>query len=106
MINYVMIIIALDYITGVCKSYYNSDLSSYRSLRGIIKKVGECSLLALVFILDKVMNANGTLFAGYSYLIIGSEGLSIVENLGQMNVIVPKFIKNHLKDIQKEKEGD
>ena len=102
-----MIIIALDYLTGICKSYYNKDLSSYRSLKGIIKKVGECSLLAFVFILDEIMQSNGTLFTGYSYLVVASEGLSILENLGQMNIIVPNFIKERLlaiKETDKEKK--
>lgn len=103
MIFYVMLVIGLDYITGLCKSYYNKDLSSYRSLKGIIKKVGECCLLALVFILDEVMQTNGTLFNGYSYLVVASEGLSILENLGQMNIIVPNFIKERLLAI-KEKD--
>ena len=102
MIIYVMAIIVLDYITGVSKSYYNRKLSSYRSIKGIAKKVGECCLLGLVFILDEVMQTGGTLFKGYSYLLIANEGLSILENLGSMNVAVPKFIKNRLEDVEKE----
>ena len=104
MIYYIMLVIGIDYITGICKSYYNKDLSSYRSIRGIAKKVGECCLICLVFILDQVMQTGGTLFKGYSYLVIANEGLSILENLGQMNVAVPKFIKSRLETIKKEGE--
>ena len=49
------------------------------------------------------MQTNGTLFNGYSYLVVASEGLSILENLGQMNIIVPNFIKERLLAI-KEKD--
>lgn len=104
MIHYIMLVIGIDYITGICKSYYNKNLSSYCSVRGIAKKIGECCLITLVYILDIVMKSNGVLFTGFGYLIIANEGLSILENLGQMNVYVPKFIKNHLEDIKKEGE--
>jgi toxin secretion/phage lysis holin len=97
-----MITIGIDYVTGVAKSYYNAELSSYRGLKGIVKKVGELSLLVFVYVLDVVMSSNGYIFNSTGIIILANEGLSILENLGQMDIIVPKFIKSRLEVIRNE----
>lgn len=102
MMIYLMITIGIDYITGVSKSYYKKELSSYIGLKGIVKKVGEISLICFVYVLDLVMSSNGYIFTSTSIILIANEGLSILENLGEMNIIVPKFIKKRLEILKNE----
>lgn len=100
--------VVLDYITGVSKSYLNETLSSYIGFKGIVKKINIFCLVALAVILDNISGANGTLRTLIIYYIVSNEGLSIIENLGEMNIIVPDFLKKRLIQVKQnnEKEGE
>lgn len=89
----------LDYITGIASGYVNSELSSRAGLRGIIKKVCMFCLVALGVLIDNITGANGVIRSGVIYYLVANEGLSIVENLGQMNILVPDFLKSKLEQI-------
>lgn len=98
--------VALDYITGVSKSYINETLSSYRGLKGIVKKINLFCLVALAVILDNMSGAGGTLRTLIIYYIVSNEGLSIVENLSEMNIIVPDFLKKRLIQVKQNNENE
>ena len=99
-----LIAMALDYISGISKAIYTKQLDSKTGIKGIIKKVGIILLIALSVILDRIIGNTGLIRTFVIYYTVANEGLSIVENLGAMNVLVPEIVKEKLKQLQKGSE--
>lgn len=97
-----LIIIFLDYITGILSAIYNKRLNSKIGIKGIVKKVGYLCLVALSVIIDKITGQTGIIRSIVIYFLVSNDGISIIENLVQMNVKVPKKIKESLEQIRKE----
>lgn len=98
-----LIMILLDYLTGMGKSYVSGTLNSNRGLKGIVKKLGLLVLVAVAQIVDIMLNMAGVVRTFIIYYIVANEGLSILENLGKMDIIVPKFLVDKLEQL---KEGE
>ena len=94
--------IVLDYVTGIIKAYITKNLSSSIGFRGIIKKVAILLLVMLAVIIDRITGESGAVRTLVIYYFVANEGLSIVENLGQSGIPIPKSIKNALKALKKE----
>ena len=101
-----LIVIVLDYITGLSKSYVNHSLSSATGLKGIVKKLCLLILVAVAVTVDSLTIGNGAIRTLIIYYLVANEGLSIIENLGEMDIIVPKFIKDRLEQLKSTNEGD
>ena len=99
-----LLAIVIDYITGMMKSYKSANLSSKIGIKGIFKKIGLLCLIALSVAIDKVAGANGVIRSAVIYYVFANEGLSIVENLSEMDIIVPKIIKEKLQQYKKDGE--
>lgn len=99
--------IVLDYITGMIKAYKSATLDSKIGIKGILKKVGILCLVALSVIVDKLAGETGLIRTTVIYYLVANEGLSIIENLGAVGVLVPEILKDKLKQLQIEdtKEG-
>ncbi|MCY8796271.1 MULTISPECIES: holin family protein [Bacillus subtilis group] len=106
--NAVFILVAmmlLDVITGLLKGAKNKRLKSAIMHMGIIKKAG--MLLAIVFasLLDILVNDGMPVFRTLmTWLAIGNEGLSIIENFTALGVKIPTQIKDKLAQVVSEKE--
>ncbi|WP_416147890.1 holin family protein [Salipaludibacillus sp. HK11] len=93
-----VVMIFLDIITGVTKGFYDKRLRSLKMSQGMIRK-------AMIFVVIIIANMiDVAMFAGVPatktaviLFYIAMEGLSIMENIGQMGVPLPDVIKNHLE---------
>lgn len=102
-----IIVIILDYLTGIAKSYVSKKLNSNKGFKGIIKKLSMLCIVAVSVIIDKLTIGTGAVRTLIIYYIVANEGLSILENLGEMNIIVPEFLKNRLEQLRdNSKDGD
>lgn len=109
----VLIVIILDYLTGLLAGRANEGLNSKRATQGIYKKVGFLCLLVLGFFLDVAFNhfiSRGFSFQMPFELPIGliisvwivvTEAISICENLGRLGVPIPSWLMKLLKKTQK-----
>lgn len=97
-----LIIIALDYITGVLSAIYNKELSSKIGLKGIAKKLGYLCGVILACLLDSLTGNTNIIRMLVIYLFIANDGISIIENLSEMNVKLPKKVIEVLKQMKKE----
>lgn len=102
-----IVVIILDYLTGIAKSYVAKKLNSNKGLKGIVKKLSMLCIVAVAVIIDRITGYTGMVRTLIIYYLVANEGLSIVENLGEMNIIVPPFIRDKLEQIRdnKSKEG-
>ena len=104
-LNCLLIAIALDYVSGVIKAFNNKTLSSRIGLRGLFKKIGILIVVMLAVLIDRVTGNTGAIRTLVLYYFVANEGLSIVENLGQAGLPIPKTIKNALKALKDQSNG-
>lgn len=97
-------LMCVDYFTGVSKGYYNNELSSYKGFKGLVKKLNILSIIVVANMIDEMLGKTGTIRTLTIYYICCNEGLSIIENLSAMNIIVPKWLKEKLIQVKKETE--
>lgn len=101
-IQCLIVAIILDYISGLIKAYNTKTLSSNIGFRGILKKVGILVVVMLAVLVDRVTIDNGGIRTLVIYYFVANEGLSILENLAQAGLPIPKSLKNALKVIKKD----
>jgi len=97
LIGILLVLSALDILTGIAKGIYDKALRSRNMSQGMIVKAMMFVVLIIANMVDMTISA-GLPVAKTSVLLfyISLEGLSILENLGQMNVPLPAFIKDRL----------
>ena len=95
--------IVLDYISGLIKAYNTKSLSSKIGLKGLLKKVGILCIVVLSVMLDRITGETGVIRTMIIYYFVANEGLSVLENLAEAGLPIPKFIKQALLNLQKEK---
>lgn len=115
----------IDYITGIMASAYRDEpLSSYKGMKGIIKKVSMWLLVVIGAIVDKLIEYASTTVGidiHFTFLIasvvaiwiVCNEILSILENISDIGVKLPPFLKpiveklkNGVEDKAGVKDGD
>jgi toxin secretion/phage lysis holin len=100
-----VILMACDYLTGIAAGFYDKKVSSKSAFRGLLKKG---VMFILVIVANQVDIVTGSGDFGRNAVImflIGMEGISIIENLGRMDIKVPAFLSNafaQLKDSGKD----
>ena len=99
-----VVIMALDYITGVLSAIYNKKLNSKIGYKGILKKASYLLVIALGVILDKLLGQTGSVRTLVIYFFVANDGISILENVGEMNIPLPKKLKELLDQLKK--DGD
>lgn len=101
----VLIFMGIDVITGWAKALKNGNLWSTKSVYGAGRKVLVLFVVIVANIIDNILNLNGTLVVIIMFYYIATEGLSILENLAEMDVPFPEQVKDKL-EILKNKSGD
>lgn len=91
-----------DYITGVLAAWKLKKVDSDVMLWGGVRKLVVLGVIALCVLLDQYFGNNipVPLEAAAFYFYLGREGLSIVENLGKLNILVPEGVKEHLQQLK------
>lgn len=95
-----LVVMLLDYITGILSAIYNKSLSSKVGLKGILKKVSYLCVVALGFEIDNLTGSSGVVRNLIVYFFVGNDGLSIIENLAEMNVALPKKLIDVLEQLK------
>ena len=97
----VLVLHVLDMITGVMVAGKFNEIGSKEMNEGVKKKAGNWIALILAHVIDVVLfDRQPIAVTGMSFVLIANEGLSIVENLGNLGVYIPDFITKYLKQIR------
>lgn len=100
-----VLLMCLDWITGLIKAYITQKLSSDTGLRGIARKALMLIVLAIAVIVDRILNTGNWVFRTMvCYFYIANEGISILENCVESGLKVPDQLKNVLIQLNKEKK--
>jgi len=97
----VFLLIILDTITGVIKAAKARNLGSREFFRVAIKLVIYSILMTCANLVDKALPLVIAMPIMYTFLAV-TEGISILENIGESGFPVPTQILNKLKVMQKE----
>lgn len=96
-----LIVIVIDYLTGISAAIYNKELSSKVGFKGIIKKFSYLLIIALSVVIDNIMGHSGLIRTLIIYFFVSNDGISIIENMAKMNVKLPEKLIEVLKQINK-----
>lgn len=99
-----IVVIVIDYLTGVLSAIYNKKLNSNIGTKGIVKKVGYLCIVALSTIIDIITGQTGVIRTLVIYFFVANEGISIIENIAEMGVPMPKKLIDALEQLKK--KGD
>ena len=106
----------IDYVTGLTAAKYrNEQVNSYKSFKGIAKKICMWLLVGVGAIIDWLIIYAGTtagIVLPFTFLIacivaiwlICNEIISILENMIDIGVKIPPFLKPLIKNIKKQVE--
>lgn len=98
---------ATDYITGVVVAAVNKQLSSEVGFRGLAKKLMILVFVSLGHIADMyVLGGTPVAMSAVMLFYIANEGLSIIENAGNLGLPVPKKLKDIMVQLKKESEDE
>lgn len=101
----------IDVFTGVLKAVKNKELNSTKAREGIYKKASFILFIAFGYLADYAMDY---VDIGFSFpaaaticaLIIVTEAISVLENLGQINPDLVKLVAPFLSALNKKEEGE
>lgn len=106
-----VLVMCIDYLTGMIKAWFRSELSSKVGFKGIVKKVCYLLVVCVAAVVDWLI-ASGLQQVGIKvevtfafgvivtiWLII-NELISILENLAKIGVPLPKFLINIVNKLQ------
>lgn len=95
-----IVIMMIDYITGVASAIYNKKLSSKIGFKGIIKKFSYLCIVALSVVIDNLISQDGVIRTLVIYFFVANDGLSIIENMSEMDIKLPKKLVDSLEQIK------
>lgn len=92
-----IIVMVLDYITGVASAFRSKTVNSSEGFMGIIKKASIFIIIILASQLDRMAGSNNQVFRNCTaFFFIANDSLSILENVGELGVKLPTFLRNAL----------
>ena len=101
----------IDVFTGVLKAVKNKELNSTKAREGIYKKASFILFIAFGYLADYAMayvnmGFNFPAAATICTLVIVTEAISVLENLGQINPDLVKLVAPFLSALNNKKEGE
>lgn len=106
-----IVVMVIDYISGMTSAKRTGELSSRLGVMGILKKVGYLALVAVGMVVDYLISS-ALIHVGIHIQInycfamiiiiwlIVNELISILENLGELGVPIPEFLRKSIKKIK------
>lgn len=95
-LHLLLLLMALDIITGIFKAIKNNKLWSRKSLFGYARKLLILVVIILANVVDQILGLNGAVTYATVLFYIANEGLSIIENLASVGVAVPPGLAKKL----------
>lgn len=99
--------IGIDYITGVAVAVKQKKLSSEVGFWGLVRKGCILLLIGIAHYIDKFVICSGDVTRTVTAMYyIGNEGVSVLENCGNLGLILPPKLIDVLEQIKKSGKDD
>ena len=99
----IVILMVLDYVTGLLKAIYNKELSSEIGFKGLIRKITIFIVIATAYVIQGIMGDEIPLREIVILFFIANEGISLIENASEF-IPIPEKLKEILIQLRKESE--
>lgn len=100
-------LMAIDVLTGIIKAWAHNDFKSAIMRAGLAKKAGEIMILVVGELISYGMMLPYAIMNGISFYIIFMEIMSIMENLDELGIPIPKFVRDVINNVDdKLQHGD
>jgi toxin secretion/phage lysis holin len=97
--------VAIDYITGVLLAIRDKKISSEVGYRGIVRKFLIFLIVSMGNIMDNyVLGTGSTLRTLVIMFYLANEGISILENAGQLGLPIPKKLREAIEKLNSSNE--
>ncbi len=104
MFKALIVIMILDYVTGIIKAVIKKNISSKIGFDGILKKVMVLAVVVLANMLELILNDNIAIREIVIMFYIANEGISVLENVAAVSNKMPPGLKKIL--LQLRGDGD
>lgn len=92
-----LIVMALDYVTGVASAFKRKTVSSSEGYMGLLKKASIFVIIILAAQVDRMIGNNTQVFRNCTaFFFVANDALSVLENVGELGVSLPTFLKSAL----------
>lgn len=99
--------ISIDYITGVAVAVKQKKLSSEVGFWGLVRKVCIIVLVGVAHFVDVYVMHTGDIFrTAIALYYIGNEGVSLLENMGNLGVPLSKKLKDVLEQLKNDDDKE
>ena len=100
-------LMAIDVLTGIIKAWAHNDFQSAIMRAGLAKKAGEIMILVVGELISYGMILPDSIMNGISFYIIFMEVMSIMENLDELGIPIPKSVRDVINNVDdKLQHGD
>ena len=100
-----IVFMILNYGTGVLYAYLTDQLNSEVGFKGLVKKCMILVVLIIGVMLDRILGTGTWMFRTLvAYFYIANEGISLLENVGNIGIPIPNKIRNALEQLNKNDE--
>lgn len=96
-LHLLLLLMVLDIVTGIFKGWKNRNLWTRKSLFGYARKMLVLVVIIVANVIDQILGLGGAITYATVLFYIANEGLSIVENMAELGVLVPAGIAEKLK---------
>lgn len=107
-----LVVVCIDYITGMVGAWINQELSSKKGIKGIVKKLSYFLVVAVGMVVDWLIysglgKAGVEIDGGISVIallvttwIIVNELISILENVDKIGIPIPSFLSRIISKLK------
>lgn len=95
-------LMAIDILTGIVKAWAQNDFKSAVMRAGLAKKAEEILILIAGELISFGLMLPDAVMNGVSFYIIFMEGMSILENVDELGIPVPGFIKKVINNVDEQ----
>ena len=103
MMNCLIILMAIDYLTGVAKAFITEKTNSKQGFKGFLKKMVMIGVVVLAYQIDLLFEGKFAIKSLTVGILLSNEGLSILENASICGVPLPDKLKNMLEQYRESK---
>lgn len=102
-----IVFMILDYGTGVLYAYLTDQLNSEVGFKGLVKKCMILVVLIIGVMLDRIVGNGTWVFRTLvAYFYIANEGISLLENVGNIGIPIPNKIRNALEQLNRDDDKE
>lgn len=102
-----IVFMVIDYLTGIGAAYKDKRLNSSVGFVGIVRKGVMLLIVAVGNVVDtQVLGGGGICRSAVIGFYLANEGLSILENAGDLGVKWPKILQDALEQLKKKEDDD